>query len=177
MFTTIRNRGGFTIVELLIVIVVIAILAAISIVAYNGIQNRANDTTVKSDLANFDKTIRLASVDTDGFPVGGAINTGSTSTGNSQILSGVSFPFSRSAYFQISGQNLYYCQGTVSGVNTFRITARSKSGETFVRDSSTGLASLGKVAPTLALSCQGFDIPHTWAYGYGANDWKSWTTN
>ncbi len=33
---------GFTIVELLIVIVIIAILAAITIVAYNGIQNRAN---------------------------------------------------------------------------------------------------------------------------------------
>lgn len=31
------SRSGFTIVELLIVIVVIAILAAISIVAYNGI--------------------------------------------------------------------------------------------------------------------------------------------
>lgn len=36
-----RNAIGFTIVELLIVIVVIAILAAISVVAYNGIQTRA----------------------------------------------------------------------------------------------------------------------------------------
>lgn len=35
------NNRGFTIVELLIVIVVIAILAAITIVAYNGIQERA----------------------------------------------------------------------------------------------------------------------------------------
>ena len=32
-----QRQGGFTIVELLIVIVVIAILATISIVAYNGI--------------------------------------------------------------------------------------------------------------------------------------------
>ena len=42
------KQKGFTIVELLIVIVVIGILAAISIVAYNGIQNRARDTTVKN---------------------------------------------------------------------------------------------------------------------------------
>jgi prepilin-type N-terminal cleavage/methylation domain-containing protein len=34
-----RTMSGFTIVELLIVIVVIAILAAISVVAYTGIQN------------------------------------------------------------------------------------------------------------------------------------------
>ena len=54
-FSLIQQRRGFTIVELLIVIVVIAILAAITIVAYNGIQNRANDTVVKSDLATLTK--------------------------------------------------------------------------------------------------------------------------
>jgi prepilin-type N-terminal cleavage/methylation domain-containing protein len=36
-----KKQAGFTIVELLIVIVVIGILAAITIVAYNGIQDRA----------------------------------------------------------------------------------------------------------------------------------------
>lgn len=39
-----KQQTGFTIVELLIVIVVIGILAAITIVAYNGIQTRANNT-------------------------------------------------------------------------------------------------------------------------------------
>ncbi len=41
-------RKGFTIVELLIVVVVIAILAAITIVAYNGIQNRAKASAAQS---------------------------------------------------------------------------------------------------------------------------------
>ena len=44
-----KTESGFTIVELLIVIVVIGILAAITIVAFNGIQNRANATSAQSN--------------------------------------------------------------------------------------------------------------------------------
>ena len=46
--TTQTKQRGFTIVELLIVVVIIAILAAITTVAYNGIQNRANASTAKA---------------------------------------------------------------------------------------------------------------------------------
>lgn len=53
-------RRGFTIVELLIVIVVIAILAAISVVAYNGIQERSKVSKRESDLATYYKAIILA---------------------------------------------------------------------------------------------------------------------
>ncbi|MBQ69510.1 hypothetical protein CL689_05560 [Candidatus Saccharibacteria bacterium] len=56
------ERRGFTIVELLIVIVVIAILAAITIVAYNGIQNQAKSAALRSDLANASRAIEVAHV-------------------------------------------------------------------------------------------------------------------
>lgn len=54
-----QPRAGFTVVELLIVIVVIAILATISVVAYNGIQNREHNTAVQSDLKNIATKIEM----------------------------------------------------------------------------------------------------------------------
>lgn len=47
-----KSKSGFTIVELLIVIVVIAILAAVTIVAFNGIQARTrNSQTIQATTA------------------------------------------------------------------------------------------------------------------------------
>lgn len=65
-----KQQKGFTIVELLIVIVVIAILAAIAIVSYSGIQQRARDTERKSDLANLAKVISVYKVDNGSYAEG-----------------------------------------------------------------------------------------------------------
>lgn len=65
---TTKTRDGFTIVELLIVIVVIGILAAITIVAYNGIQNKAKYSLMQSDLKSITKALALYRADTDRYP-------------------------------------------------------------------------------------------------------------
>lgn len=72
--------SGFTIVELLIVIVVIGILAAISIVAYNGIQERARYGTMQQDLASVNKAILMYHADKGYYPYSG---TASGNTGHS----------------------------------------------------------------------------------------------
>ena len=50
---------GFTIVELLVVIVVIAILAAITIVSYTGISSKAKIATLQSDLSNASAQLKV----------------------------------------------------------------------------------------------------------------------
>lgn len=80
------QKDGFTIVELLIVVVVIAILAAITIVAYNGIQDRAKSSASQSYASQMAKKLSVYAVDNnDTFPPAaqlaslGIINSGNTS--------------------------------------------------------------------------------------------------
>jgi len=63
-----KDVGGFTIIELLVVIVIIAILAAISLVAYNGITTRASNASIQSDLVNASNVLRMYQVDNTKYP-------------------------------------------------------------------------------------------------------------
>jgi len=63
-----RTTSGFTIVELLIVIVVIGILAAITVVAYNGIQTRAKNTKTINATTAWIKAVKLYETDKGSYP-------------------------------------------------------------------------------------------------------------
>lgn len=112
-----QKQTGFTIVELLIVIVVIAILAAITVVAYNGIQQRARDTQMFSDLANAAKKFELYNVDNGAYP----------SSGPQATTMQVKFSFSP------VGQNVVYCATGSSGYAIFasrnNIVYKTQSGQ------------------------------------------------
>jgi len=66
--TNFRSSPAFTIVELLVVIVVIGILAAITIVSYTGIQTKAATASLQSDLANASSQLKLYYVDHGTYP-------------------------------------------------------------------------------------------------------------
>ena len=81
-------KRGFTIVELLIVIVVIAVLAAISIVAYNGIQSRAQLSSAQSTTSTVAKKVELFKVDNGVYP--NSIDSCPTPTGTNICIGSLS---------------------------------------------------------------------------------------
>ncbi len=54
-----KRAYGFTIVELLVVIVIIGILATITTVAYNGVTNRAKMAKVQADYSSIDDVMTM----------------------------------------------------------------------------------------------------------------------
>lgn len=150
-----KRQSGFTIVELLIVIVVIGILAAITIVSFNGVQNRANDAAVKSDLANTAKVFRMyAAEHSDLYPVGTA------------LANDVSIKVSKNSYGNgfVSGASTYnflYCRVNDNGSPTdFALVAASKSGTIFYNSSTKGAGELTSGWGTGSQSiCNSLNIP------------------
>jgi prepilin-type N-terminal cleavage/methylation domain-containing protein len=167
MVTPGRNDRGFTLVELLIVIVVVAILAGIVAVVFGGIINRAHDSVVQSDLKANAKKIELYAVEHGSYPAG-ALQNGP---------GGVTFVITKNSHqVATSPENLYYCEGIVGGEQVYRITARSKSGQTYVISPDAGTYKFVGT-PNMPCSAYNFDDgQRTYSYGYDSNSqsWFNW---
>lgn len=154
----VERRQGFTIVELLIVIVVIGVLAAITIVAYNGVQGRANDVAVQSDLHNLADQFQLFYIKNGVYPVGGT------------DLATLSIRVSKNSYGLnvLNGTNagkydLLYCRISADGPDAFALIGSSKSGNLFVYQSSTGQVATftGTQSSSSTTMCQAVGINQT----------------
>lgn len=163
------GRRGFTIVELLIVIIVIAILAAMTIVAYNGIQTRAYETTVQADMRNTNAKLAAAKV----------VN-GAPPTADQAGLTGA-VVMSKGAYLSRTNDSVIYCRSDTD----YGIVAISRNGQAYMSKNGgpiTLVSSWGGSSTSNACSANttvGMMIPSTdpgYAYIvlFGNNTWVSW---
>lgn len=170
--STIRNRylvAGFTIVELLLVIVVIGILATITIVSYNGIQKKGWDTSVQSDLdsiAGILEGSRVRSVPQE-FP-----RTKAT-------LDTLGIKATKSAYDTTIAYNMIYCIAN-SGANAYQeflLVAKSRSGAIFAMTQDGFKANSYTQANLTANFCsdQGMGLVSNGLYA--VNTWQTWVQN
>ena len=113
-------RFGFTIVELLVVIVVIGILAAITIVSYSGITSRASIASIQSDLTNASTILKLDQITNDSFPTTLALANGSKGITPSQTMDSV-------IYIPDNTSNpKNFCLQYRKGTNTYAVDSSSQ---------------------------------------------------
>ena len=160
-----KKDTGFTIVELLIVIVVIGILAAITIVAYNGVQNKANDVAVQSDLRNIGNNIMEFKIDNDRLPIAGVADFGPMNLKVSKSAYGAHYIASG------TGNNLIYCRATTADP-TFALVAASKSGNVYAyRDGGVRAGVGALVTHTTTCANNGVSSAAT-AWLYSSDVWQ-----
>ncbi len=89
-----QHQRGFTIVELLIVIIVIGVIAAITIIAYNGMQIRAENTKTLAAVNQYAKALQLYKTNTGDYPLaGGGFQFGCIAeSGTCAMVSGTAGP-------------------------------------------------------------------------------------
>ena len=89
-----RRPEGFTIVELLIVVVIIAILAAITIAAYNGMQNRAKSSAAQSTATTLSKKLQAYHMLAGSYPASVAsVNSSLNNHSESSISTGANINY------------------------------------------------------------------------------------
>jgi prepilin-type N-terminal cleavage/methylation domain-containing protein len=111
-----HKNNGFTVVELLIVIVIISILSVVVIVAYNGIQHNAFVSVVKTNLKQANTQLGVSLVNNGAYPEAlSELNNGSGLKFNNEDAT-----FYYSPYNDLSPKD--YCLTAVINGEAFMVT-------------------------------------------------------
>lgn len=117
-----RRSKGFTLLELLIVVVIIGILAAIAIPAYNSYINKAHIATAQATLNEIRRTLESYYMDYQEYPDSIDFNTGQDGLGRTV--------FEPQFVNQING-DLSSIDSYLNSGTTYTLVARAKdSGQT-----------------------------------------------
>jgi type IV pilus assembly protein PilE len=140
-----KKYSGFTIVELLIVIVVIGILAALVITTYNGIQQKARDTERKTDINAVHGQVEAYNAQNGKYPTLANVNDSTFRSANMKGLDAAALADPKNAGSQqLCAASTASCYGyTVSPANcdngangdctSYTLTATLESGGTYVK--------------------------------------------
>ncbi len=122
-FRKVRINHGFTIVELLIVIVVIGILAAITLISFSNISQRAIIASIQSDLKNAATKFKMYQIDNGAYPT--AVDCSASPAANSTCLKASGDNNFAEVQANNFASNSSFCINVSNGDNYYYITDKS----------------------------------------------------
>ena len=135
-----KNQSGFTIIELLIVVVVIGILATLVIVTYSGIQMKNRDTKRKNDVEAIGMQLEVYNATTGSYPALHELQDSSWATANLKNFNSSHLVAPGSKFDSISNiistKTYQYvpgpegCTTSKRNCSTFTLTAKLEAGNT-----------------------------------------------
>lgn len=145
-----KKQQGFTIVELLIVIVVIGILAALVITTFSGIQQKARNTERQTDIKTLQGVLETYKVQSESYPTLANLNDGTWRSANMKGLEDgalqdpqgtaptlVASPAATSYAYDVTTDAGAACDNLATATNCtkYTLTATLEGGGTYVKTS------------------------------------------
>ncbi len=131
MLRKLMNQEGFTLIELMVVVLIIAILIAIAIPAFLGMRNRGYDAQAKSSLRNGVTAAQTYYTDTESFASMSAANL-------IAIESNISFSQKAGLAVGTDTANTVYIDTGSNGADAYRLSVLSTSGTVFSATKASG---------------------------------------